>query len=161
MAHHPRGAIGTKAHIAVDFPARLPDRVSANTRDSSLTPGNPTIASNIAIMDSDWPIFTAWGPELRKWTKLEITRSALGTRSSELESGIGCGGAIEPRDQIGSFTMRTVDTPYSGTDFSKDITNVNASQYFAGGGWIEGAHSDFWHTETLHLIASVIDQVKS
>jgi hypothetical protein len=36
MAHHPRGAIGTKAHIAVDFPARLPDRVSANTRDSSL-----------------------------------------------------------------------------------------------------------------------------
>jgi hypothetical protein len=80
---------------------------------------------------------------------------------SELESGIGCGGAIEPRDQIGSITMRTVDTPYSGADFSKDITNVNASQYFAGGGWIEGAHSDFWHTETLHLIASVIDQVKS
>jgi hypothetical protein len=57
--------------------------------------------------------------------------------------------------------MRPVDTPYSDADFSKDITNVNASRYFVGGGWVEGAHSQFWHAETLHLIASVIEQVRS
>jgi hypothetical protein len=79
----------------------------------------------------------------------------------EFETGIGCEGALEPRDRIGSITMRPVDEPYSGTDFSKDITNVDASGYYVGGGWVEGAHSDFWHAETLHLIASVVEQVRS
>jgi hypothetical protein len=80
---------------------------------------------------------------------------------SELEPGIGCEGAVEPSGSIGSITMRPVDTPYSNADFSKDITNVNASRYFVGGGWVEGAHSQFWHAETLHLIASVVEQVRS
>jgi hypothetical protein len=79
--------------------------------------------------------------------------------------GDNCNSPVATRNPFGllrkNHRMRTVDTAYSGADFSKDITNVNASQYFAGGGWIEGAHSDFWHTETLHLITSVIDQVKS
>jgi hypothetical protein len=79
---------------------------------------------------------------------------------SESEPGIGCEGAVEPRDRIGSITMRTVDVPYSGSDFSKDITNVNASEYFVGGGWIEGAHSEFWHSETLHLITSMVERVR-
>jgi hypothetical protein len=82
-------------------------------------------------------------------------------RLSEFEPGIGCEGAVEPRDRIGSVMMRAIDLPYSSADFSKDITNVNASPYFVGGGWVEGAHSEFWHTETLHLIASVVAQVRS
>jgi hypothetical protein len=79
---------------------------------------------------------------------------------SESEPGIGCEGAVEPRDRIGSIIMRLVDEPYSDADFSKDITNVDASRYFVGGGWVEGAHSDFWHEETLHLITSVVDKAR-
>jgi hypothetical protein len=79
---------------------------------------------------------------------------------SEGETGIGCAGAIEPQERIGSINLLTVGTPYPDTAFSKDITNVNASACFTGGGWIEGAHSQFWHTETMHLIASVVEQVR-
>ena len=80
---------------------------------------------------------------------------------SEAELGIGCTGAVEPCDRIGSTRMRPDDTSYGNNDFTMDITNVDASQYYKGGGWIGGAHSDFWHTETLHLIASVVEQVRS
>ncbi len=80
---------------------------------------------------------------------------------SEGEPGIGCSGAIEPRDRIGSINLLSIDTPYPATAFNKDITNVNASEYFIGGGWIEGSHSQFWHTETMHLIASLVEQVRS
>jgi hypothetical protein len=79
---------------------------------------------------------------------------------SEFELGVGCKGALEPHDRIKSIMMRPVDEPYAGDDFSMDIINVNASQYYVGGGWLEGAHSDFWHTETLHLIVSVAEQVR-
>lgn len=81
-------------------------------------------------------------------------------RVSELELGIGCQGALEPHDRIKSIAMRPVEQPYADDDFIKDITNVNASKYYDHGGWIEGAHSDFWHTETVHLIASVVEQVR-
>lgn len=79
---------------------------------------------------------------------------------SEGERGIGCSGAIEPHERIGAISLQAVDTPYPAAAFSKDITNVNASKYFAGGGWIEGAHSEFWHAQTMHLIASVVEQVR-
>ena len=79
---------------------------------------------------------------------------------SEGESGIGCGGATAPADRIGSTILHTVDSPYSNADFANDITNVDASAYFKTGGWLEGAHSDFWHSETLHLITSVVEQVR-
>jgi hypothetical protein len=79
---------------------------------------------------------------------------------SEREVGIGCKGATAPAERIGSITLCPIDTPYSEADFSHDITNVDASQVFTEGGWVEGAHSDFWHTETLHLITSVVEQVR-
>jgi hypothetical protein len=77
----------------------------------------------------------------------------------ELEAGIGCNGATAPKGRIGSVALRPVDSRYSASDFSKDITNVDASQIFTEGGWTEGGHSDFWHTQTLHLIASMVEQV--
>lgn len=67
---------------------------------------------------------------------------------------------IEPHEHIGSIGLQAVGTPYPDTAFSKDITNVNASEYFTGGGWIEGAHSEFWHAETMHLIAGLVEQVR-
>ncbi len=79
---------------------------------------------------------------------------------SEGEPAIGCSGAVEPYDRIGSISLHSVDTPYPDTAFDKDITNVNASEYFTGGGWVEGSHSQFWHTETIHLIASLVEQVR-
>jgi len=79
---------------------------------------------------------------------------------SEGEPGIGCSGAVEPRERIGYVNLQPVNSPYSESAFSKDITNVNASEYFTGGAWIEGAHSEFWHTETMHLVASLIEQVR-
>ncbi len=78
--------------------------------------------------------------------------------SSEWESGIGCKGATAPADRLGWITLRSVDSAYAGSDFSKDITNVDASHLFTQGAWTEGAHSDFWYSETLHLIASIADQ---
>jgi hypothetical protein len=78
----------------------------------------------------------------------------------EGEPGIGCSGAFEPRDRIGSVNLHSIDTSYPATSFDKDITNVNASEYFTGGGWIEGAHSQFWHAETIHLVASLVEQVR-
>jgi hypothetical protein len=70
---------------------------------------------------------------------------------SEGETGIGCSGAVEPHDRITSINLHAVDRPYLDPDFSKDITNVNGSEYFIGGGWIEGAHSEFWHAEPSTL----------
>lgn len=77
---------------------------------------------------------------------------------SEGEPGIGCRGAVEPHDRITSINLHAVDKPYSDTDFSMDLINVNGAEYFTGGGWIEGAHSQFWHAETMHLIASLVEQ---
>lgn len=79
---------------------------------------------------------------------------------SESESGVGCEGAAAPGDRIGKTTLHPVDSPYANTDFSKDITNIDASHFFKKGGWAEGGHSDFWHEETLHLITSVVEQTR-
>jgi hypothetical protein len=79
---------------------------------------------------------------------------------SEGEEGIGCHGASEPHERIGSIKLRPVDQPYGPDDFARDITNVDASAFYVGGPWIEGAHSQFWQTETMHLIASVAEQVR-
>jgi len=79
---------------------------------------------------------------------------------TEWQVGIGCNGAVEPKKLIGSIVLRSIDVPYSHSDFSKDITNVDASHLFAKGAGVEGAHSDFWYEETLHLIASIVEQVR-
>jgi hypothetical protein len=79
--------------------------------------------------------------------------------AAEAERGIGCKGATAPADHIGWIEIHPVDSPYSNSDFSKDITNVNASRLFRKGGWAEGGHSDFFHAETLHLITSVVEQI--
>lgn len=81
-------------------------------------------------------------------------------RVSEGEAGIGCTGAVEPSARIGAVDLQPINQAYPVSAFSKDITNVNASRYFTGGAWIEGAHSQYWHEETMHLIASLVEQVR-
>lgn len=77
------------------------------------------------------------------------------------EVGIGCAGAKSPTDRIGSITLQPANQPYSHSAFSKDITNVDASSFYTAGGLVEGGHSDFWHEETLHLVASVVEQCRT
>lgn len=79
---------------------------------------------------------------------------------SELQAGIGCRGATEPADRIGRSEFKPVTTPYTDRDFEKDVTNVDASRIFIKGGSAEGAHSNIWHEETLHLIASLTEQTR-
>lgn len=80
--------------------------------------------------------------------------------ASEFEAGIGCRGALTPAQRIGAIALKSPAMPYSDQDFAADITNVDASARFTDGGAIEGAHSDFWHEETFHLIASIAEQVR-
>lgn len=81
-------------------------------------------------------------------------------RVGELQVGIGCNGAVEPADRIGRTDFRPANRPYTDRDFENDITNVDASRIFVKSGLAEGAHSDFWHEETLHLIASLTEQTR-
>ena len=45
-------------------------------------------------------------------------------------------------------------------DLQSDITNVDASWAFRSGGIAEGAHSDFWWEESIHLVPSVVQQTR-
>jgi hypothetical protein len=80
-------------------------------------------------------------------------------RVIEREPGIGCRGvrAGEPHRYV---TLKPIELPYSGDDFANDVANVDASGCFQRGGLAEGTHSDFWKNETLHLIASMPEQVR-
>lgn len=80
--------------------------------------------------------------------------------ASEFEAGIGCRGAMQPSNRIGAVTLKDTSTGYTAADFAKDITNVDASSVYLTGGWTEGGHSDFWHPQTLHLIASLVEQAR-
>lgn len=79
----------------------------------------------------------------------------------EGEAGVGCRGAEAPADRISRVVLKGTDTKYTEADFAADITNVDASRLFVDGGWTEGGHSDFWHEETMHLIASIVEQTRS
>lgn len=78
----------------------------------------------------------------------------------EGQAGIGCKGATSPSTRIGFAVMLDPGTPYPGDAFAKDITNVDASGVFCADERFVGAHSDIWHQETFHLIASVVEQVR-
>lgn len=80
--------------------------------------------------------------------------------ASESEAGIGCYGATRPEGRIARVVLKDIDESYSQSDFGSDITNVDASSVYLKGGFAEGGHSDFWHPQTLHLIASVVEQVR-
>ena len=75
------------------------------------------------------------------------------------ERGVGCSGLKKPANRIGWSTMKAVDEPYDSSLFNKDITNVDASQVFTADEWIQGGHSNIWHQETLHLIATLTSSI--
>ena len=77
------------------------------------------------------------------------------------ESGIGCTGAKEPADLIGGITMHPPSEPYQAEAFRARITNVDASAVYHSNNVVTGAHSNYWHDETMHLIAGLANLARS
>jgi hypothetical protein len=77
------------------------------------------------------------------------------------ERAIGCEGARAPDDRVHTITYRSLDEDYTRDDFdAAPLTNVNAGDAFREGGFAEGAHSDFWWEESIHLLLSVVNHVR-
>lgn len=78
------------------------------------------------------------------------------------EAGIGCSGAGEPKDDICEIRLGPLDYRYTGSDFCKRIVNVKSCWAFKKSLFrIEGAHSDFWYSESIHLAMSLAEFVRS
>lgn len=82
--------------------------------------------------------------------------TGLWHRLAEGATGIGFAGATEPSEHIASTLLRRPDEPYGVEHFSERIVNVDASWRFRHGRWWHpsGAHSDFHHPESAHLLFS-------
>jgi hypothetical protein len=79
------------------------------------------------------------------------------------QQGIGCRGAFEPKELLKEVMLRTPDMTYDSTDFpARTIVNVDANRLYAQYDplQIEGAHSDFWYDDSIHLILSVANAVR-
>jgi hypothetical protein len=79
------------------------------------------------------------------------------------QRGIGCTGALEPKDRLKAAPLREVDSAYALDDFSRlTVVNVDASELYRHAGWcqFEGAHSDFYYQESAHLILSVANSTR-
>jgi hypothetical protein len=82
--------------------------------------------------------------------------NCLWHRVAEGEPSIGCVGAKEPADWISQTVLRPSAEPYTRENFAARIVNVDATSIYTRGGMrFEGAHSDFWYEETIHLILSL------
>lgn len=78
------------------------------------------------------------------------------------EAGVGCTGAAEPIGDIKRILLGDLDYTYSKSDFDARIVNVDASHLFNKGRLSpEGAHSDFWYEETVHLILSLANRAQT
>ncbi|HYR27627.1 MAG TPA: hypothetical protein VEU30_04135 [Thermoanaerobaculia bacterium] len=77
------------------------------------------------------------------------------------ERAIGCEGAREPADRAHGIAFKPLEQDYSRDDlYAHDITNVDANWAFTSGGIAEGAHSDFWWEESIHLLLSVVNHAR-
>jgi hypothetical protein len=88
--------------------------------------------------------------------------NCLWHKLGEGEVGIGCRGAREPKRWIGQTVLRPSSEAYQATDFESPIVNVDADAVYRKGRLRpEGAHSDIWHEETLHLILSLVRHMRA
>jgi hypothetical protein len=78
------------------------------------------------------------------------------------EPGIGCSGAGEPKGSLTTIRLGGLDHVYTADDFSTRIVNVNANAAYTNPGFrVEGAHSDFWYEESIHLILGLVNFLRS
>jgi hypothetical protein len=89
------------------------------------------------------------------------TANCLWHSLAECEAAIGYSGASEPKADIGRITLGDLNYVYTNQDFSTKIVNVDASWAFLKSGVGQGAHSDFWYQESIHLILSLVNFVNA
>jgi hypothetical protein len=81
-------------------------------------------------------------------------------RTEKRQDAIGYLGATGPAEHLQELPLHEVKAPY---DFPRDVRllNVNASHRFLDGSWLTGgAHSDFYHPESAHLLLSLADAAR-
>ncbi|MET7396104.1 hypothetical protein ABZS66_21680 [Dactylosporangium sp. NPDC005572] len=64
--------------------------------------------------------------------------------------GLGAVGAAGAR----VTDLRPVEEPYAAGDFTR-LTSVDATWRYQDGSLVQGAHSDIWYPETVHLLLSL------
>ncbi|QXJ21313.1 hypothetical protein AGRA3207_002152 [Actinomadura graeca] len=92
-------------------------------------------------------------------TRSDSDRAAgLWHRRAEGVAGIGSVGADAPPGRIGSIRLHRLDEDYGRSELESRIVNVDASWRYRGGSWpsFTGAHSAFWHAESMHLFLSLV-----
>ncbi len=79
----------------------------------------------------------------------------------EGEKGIGCSGTAEPNHDIATIKLAELPYDYTTQDFSKAIVNVDASHIFNESSFMQpqGAHSDFFYEESIHLLLSLVNHM--
>ncbi|MGA5202014.1 hypothetical protein [Streptomyces variegatus] len=81
------------------------------------------------------------------------------------ESGacaVGCRGATKPSDRVRTTLLRSSNDTYKEYELSYPIVNIDASWLYRKGRFTrpEGAHSDFWYRESIHLILTLVDYAR-
>jgi hypothetical protein len=75
-------------------------------------------------------------------------------RLIEGSPGIGCGGASMPPATM--TTLRPLNEGYDPSELDHQLINVDASWLYRDGPRVaQGAHSDFWYPESIHLLLSL------
>jgi hypothetical protein len=88
--------------------------------------------------------------------------NCLWHRLMELQRGIGCSGAVEPKQYIRSSKLHAINETYETSLLERGITNVDANQYYVRGGWsFAGAHGDFLYEESIHLLLSAVNHARN
>ncbi|WP_027341468.1 alpha/beta hydrolase family protein [Hamadaea tsunoensis] len=78
-------------------------------------------------------------------------------RLAEGVKGIGAVGSTSPAGQTSVGNLHRLDEPYDFAQMSARVWNVDAHWRFRQGRWWrpEGAHSDIWHPESMHLLLAL------
>jgi hypothetical protein len=75
---------------------------------------------------------------------------------------VGAAGALGPADKVRDTRLLAVDERYPHSDLASPIVNVDASRRYRRGRFTrpEGAHSDFWYPESIHLLLTLADYAR-
>jgi hypothetical protein len=117
------------------------------------------MAAHCASFSDELTVLVEWAPfrgPLALTYSTYDRANCLWHRLAEGEYAIGCTGATAPADWIGETNLHPPSQPYTEGEFAPRIVNIDASAVYRNTGLRpEGAHSDFWYEETIHLILSL------
>jgi hypothetical protein len=117
------------------------------------------MAAPCASFSDELSVLVEWSPFRGPLVLTHSTydwANCLWHRLAEGERAIGCTGATAPAEWIGRTQLRGPGEAYMTAEFAPRIVNIDASTLYTKTGLRpEGAHSDFWYEETIHLILSL------